>query len=155
MTNQEIKNLFEKKKNKNYLFVNWVKENICTENEMILFKKWPNQLNDEELFDLFKKDHTIFSAIENKTEQFILKSIEANSWVIGIVSEQAYHFSKLAISRNPLCLKSIKIQSVDLCLLALKQERFVYRYVRIVSNPDFETTLKNLKEKKEIIEALK
>lgn len=49
-------------------------------------------------------------------------------------------------------------QSVDICLTALDKfsyEVHIHKHVRIVPNPDFKTTLLNLKKKKELLNALK
>jgi len=52
-------------------------------------------------------------------------------------------------------LEIVPDQSVNTCLLALRQNKANYKHVRIVSNPDYETTLKNLLEKKTIIDSFK
>lgn len=66
-------------------------------------------------------------------------------------------FCKEAVSINGMALDYIENfnQTVDVCLLALEKDPESYDFVRIVPNQNYETTLKNLKEKKAILEALK
>jgi len=93
-----------------------------------------------------------------------IPSLSFDNWVDEeVCSKEDFEFFKdqrkelceLAIKENSWTIQFIREQTVDLCLLALKYEEETLRYVRIVPNPDYEMTLKNLYEKKAILEAIK
>jgi len=143
MTNKQIQRLFEKKRSLNR-FNDWVKLNVCTKKEMDFFVKWLNQIDESEILKYIKEDDTILSAITNQTDFLIKHSIEESIFSIRFVKDQ----------------------TIDLCIFVLKKDeefeskykfyiKNIYQYIRIVPNPDHKTTLKNLLEKKAILEALK
>jgi len=136
-----IKKKFEERIEKKYMyyFSNWIEGALLTE-EYKLYLLWLNQLSEEEVCKYLKEDPTILSVISNQTDKMC----------------------ETAIKKIPFSIKYLKNQTVDLCILALQTElvsdqsfHFVYKYIKIVPNPDHETTLKNLKNKKEILDALK
>jgi len=79
-------------------------------------------------------------------------------WFNQLSEEEIGKYLKI----NTSLFTILKNQTVDLCILALENENepsidrfFCFRFVKIVPNPDHETTLKNLYEKKAILDALK
>jgi len=129
MTDKDFDKLFKKRKAQSIYFDNW----NCSKLEIELFTNWFNQLGEEEVCKYLKEDPTILLVISNQTDKMCETAVKTFPWSI----------------------KCLKNQTVDLCIYALDNVRYTWRYVRITPNPDYETTLKNLKEKKDILEALK
>jgi len=172
MTNKEIKQLFEEKLIKSNglgpwfpAFINSVENNCCSQEEMNLFTDWLNRLNDEEVYPYIKEDYTILSLVSNQSHKLCTLAITENPWSIEFIKNQQKYY-ELAVKRDPFTIQKIKNQTVELCILALitdiTQRSIIsctnyhcYKYVKIVPNPNHETTLKNLRDKKAILEALK
>jgi len=180
--NVEIQILFEEHFDSLYIenhsisFEFWPKYNICSYKDFDLFKSWLKTAEDHLLLKYLKKDENIAQFLD-KDESFWEKAIIENPYVIQFVkdqtkklrflavkkygmllehiSEQEEVLCQIAISNEPFSLMFIKEQTVDLCLLALELDNSSFKEVRIVQNPDYETTLKNLLEKKAILEALR
>jgi len=159
MTNEDIKTLFESKLesykgHNHYSFMNWSRTEICSDQEMNLFKNWLNQISEEEVCKYLSIDSTILSVILNQNDSICKSAINRDPWSIKFVKDQKKHLCELAMGLNPFVMTEIQNQSVDLCILALEEFPICFRDVKIVSNPDFETTLRNLKEKKAILDAI-
>jgi len=134
MTNDQIESLFiERLKKSSYYFSNWDNCKLCTKDEIDLFTNWLNQLNEDDICFYLKEDLTILKSLTYQTKELC----------------------ELAIRTNPYSIADIRDQTVDLCILALELSKSCHVFVRIVPNPDYKTTLKNLKKKKAILEALK
>jgi len=156
MNKDKIKEKFEKISSKSWRsFSEWVIWKQCSQEEMNLFTKWLNQLSEEELSRYIKKDVSILSVITNQTDKICKTAIQISPISIGFVKEQTKGLCELAIKRNVFSIVEIREQTVDLCLLALNLDKTVYKGIRIVQNPDYKTTLQNLKDKKTILDALK
>jgi len=155
MTNDQIKKVFERNMKKTNYFKNWLGLKVCTIKEIKRFNKWLNQLSEEEICSYLKKDGTILLAIKNQTVHMCKIAIQNDPFSIEFIKDQTKEICELSIKNFPRSIHYIKEQTVDLCLLALEKNPYTYQHVRIVSNPDHETTLKNLKEKKALLEALK
>jgi len=166
MTNEEIQKLFEKNLSNDAYMDEWIEEKVCSKKEMDIFIKWLNQLNEEEIYQYIKQDSTIFSFISNQSNKLCNLSVINNPGSIRHVRNQTKELCELAIRKDPLAICDIREQTVDLCILALIREikeslifhnvkTNCYKNIKIVPNPDHETTLKNLYEKKAILEALK
>jgi len=109
----------------------------------------------ELLKQAIRKEAEVLRFVNNQTEDLCRFAINQNALVIRYVKNQTKELCKLAIERDCFSIKHIQEQTVDLCIYALKQRKKTYKYVRIVPNPDFETTLNNLKEKQSILNVLK
>jgi len=159
MTNSEIKEKFEEILRKSPNFDEWVGWIQCSTKEMSIFKKWLNQLSEEDVCKYLEKDGSIISVIENQTNKICETSINQDPCCIKYIKNQNNYLCELAIIKNAFTIPYIREQTVDLCLLALETNpntsSHIYRFIRIVPNPDYYTTLKNLLEKKAILEALK
>jgi len=143
MKNDQIQQLYEKGIKKlfekgisysRFSFIYWVEENIWTKEEMDIFIKWLNQLKDEEILEYMKK---------------------YGRSILSVITNQSDNLCKLAVDDSPENIQYVRNQTVDLCLSSLKKNPRAYRNVKIVPNPDFKTTFKNLLEKKAILDALK
>jgi len=173
-----IKQLFEKKLKKESLgFRFWVRDNVCSLEEFNNFSNWLNQLSEKQLLKYIQKDPSILKVIKNQTESICQTAIEKaptcirflnnqteflcelainkSPWTFEYVRNQTDYLCRLAIEKDPYNIALIKEQTIDLCILALQKRRNACNYIRIVPNPNYETTLKNLLEKKAILEALK
>jgi len=159
MTNEEIQQLFEEKfETTHHHFHKWVYYGICTKEQFVFFVKWLNQLNEKELCKLLVSQFTILKFIENQTESLCKMAIRSNCDCLQFIKDQTKELCELAIRTDQYSIEYIRDQTVDLCILSLEEDfafKISYKCVRIVPNPDYETTLKNLKEKKAILEALK
>jgi len=141
MKSGKIQKLFEEKLTSPHPFIFWENFGVFNKKEMNLIIKLLNQLPEQKICDYLDKDQTILSVITN----------------------QSYKVCKMVIERDPYSIAFIRDQTVDLCILALIKETIMipngvyncYKNIKIVPNPDHETTLKNLKEKKAILDALK
>jgi len=157
MTNKQIKLLFEKKlENKEIIyFKNWLELYVCSKEEMNMFIKFLNELSEKSIIKYIKKDPTILGSINNQTEKMCVSAIKFGySFAIEYINNQTIDLCKLSVNQNPWSIKYVREQTVDLCLLALGLHRDVYIEIKIVSNPNYSKTLKNLKKKKAILEAL-
>jgi len=155
MTNEEIKTLFEEKIKTNTMRNVWSDNRFYKEGEQSFIYKWFNQLNEDQICFYLKKDHTILSIIENQSDHICEFAICCDYESIRFIKNQKNHLCKLAISKNATMIRFVKNQTVDLCLLSLEIYMPNYKHIRIVPNPDYETTLKNLYEKKAILDLLK
>jgi len=115
----------------------------------------PFDLNDKDIFRYIKIDSSILSVLTNPSDSLCKRSIKTTPSSIQYINDQKKELCELAIKINPWTLEHIKEQTVDLCSLALVQHPDTYRLVRIVPNPDFETTVYNLEKKKAILDILK
>lgn len=106
-----------------------------------------------------------------QTESICLAIVKREGFSLKFITNQTFDICKAAVSNYPLAIEYVKDQTVDLCLAALECDtlfphqwqssdnkevvrytRFnAYKFVKIVDNPDHETTLKNLLAKKQII----
>jgi len=156
MTNKELKKLFEENLNKDgYYFSEWIELGVCTKEEKDLFIIWLNQLSEEKICHYLEKDFTILSVIKNQTDSMCKTSIKKTFLGIQHINVQNKNICNFIVKKNHHWFEFVKEQTVDLCILALELNKSCYTFVRIVPNPDYETTLKNLLEKKAILEALK
>jgi len=159
MTNDKIKKLFEERfKYSRHNFIYWLEKEECTKNEMDLFIKFLNQLKDKEVLKYIENDGTILSMITNQSDNLCKLAVNQSPYDIEYIKNQKKEICEIAINKNPFVIDLIKEQTIDLCLLALektKTDQLLYTFVRIVPNPSHEITLKNLKEKKAILNALK
>jgi len=158
MRNDQIEALFkERHKKHKYLFEDWLDRKICDKHEMKFFKKWINQLSEDEFCDFLKTDWSILSAREDQSIKICERAISINPYSLKHIKNQTESICLFALQLDTNVLFLIKEQTVDLCLFALENNSLYYSYkdVRIVPNPDVETTLLNLKNKKDILEALK
>jgi len=156
MTNKEIKSLFEENlRNQAWHFKDWSNLQICSKKEHKTFVNWLNQLNEEEICDYLKLDPTILSVINNQINKICEFSIKQEPWCLMFVKNQTKELCKLAIEKWSGSIQFVEEQTVEICLLALKLDKGCYKYVRIVPNPNYKTTIKNLLNKKEILEAFK
>jgi len=104
---------------------------VLSDEDFKKFLKSINLLSEDQIISLLKHDWTIIKYIENQTNPIILAAVSINSFSLQYITNQ----------------------SVKACLIALKNNKDIYRYVRIVPNPDYKTTLKNLYAKKMIIDS--
>jgi len=155
MKNSEIKRLFDKNVESGVLFWNWKVLKVCSEYEMSIFITWLNQLNTKELISYVQKSPTIISVLTNLDEYLAIIAISRIPHLVLSIKDPSERLFSIAIQFNPFIIKNVKEQTVDLCLLALKSDSEVYSHIRIVPNTNYEMTLKNLLEKKAILEALK
>jgi len=160
MTNDQIQKLFEKKIKKldsksKICFFDWVESGVCLKEEMDIFAEWLNQISEELLLSYIEKDGTVLSVITNQTESLCKESILKSSWNIFKIRNVSKELYEIAIDRDPMVFLAIQNQTVDLCLFFLKRSPNAFSFINIVESPDYETTLKNLLEKKAILEALK
>jgi len=154
LKNEAIQFYWNKKVSKNYSELDkWVEENRCSQEEMDILVKWLNQLSENDLIHIFFKKPSALALIQNQSKKLCKQAVINDQISIKYVKNQTKELCELAILRSPCSFLYIKEQTVGLCLLALELDKSCYKYVRIVPNPDFETTLKNLKEKKAILEA--
>jgi len=126
-----------------------------------------NKKDDDYLLEAFSENFTLFSLIDhsNRSDFFIKKAItnEGSASIVIYLTNPSEELWTLAISQKPSLISSVPEQTIDLCLLAMGanlQKRtlghfFSYEKIKIVPNPDYETTLKNLLEKKALLESFK
>jgi len=157
MKSRDIQKIFEEKFQKtDDFFFEWIDKSVCTKKEFDLLSNYFNSIEESELLNYIERDCSILAVIKNQTKTLCEMSIEVNSFSIRFIKDQTKEMCELAVRGNSLTIGYVKEQSVDLCILALVKESFSsYRFVRIVPNPDYETTLKNLYEKKAILDSLK
>ena len=102
--------------------------------------------------------------ILNPTEKVCLAAVQKDGRVLEYVKNQTNEICKTAIMRNPEAIKYVQEQTIYLCILALDQNKsdrllvphikLVFSFIRIVDNPDHDTTYKNLLNKKMMIEMM-
>lgn len=82
-------------------------------------------------------------------------AITAKPTLIGSVKEPSLALITLAVQTDPFCIDLIpQHQTIELCLFALEKNPKAYSSIKIVPNPNYETTLTNLLKKKAIMESL-
>jgi len=139
----------ELKMNFNYC----IEKSFYKKEEISMYTNWLNSLPEEFICRYLKKDGSIISVLKNPTDEMKRVSVNQNPNNIRFIQDQTDKIINIATNRG--CFDLVNRQSVDICLRALKLSQWNYVYVKIVPNPDYETTLKNLLEKKAILEALK
>ena len=96
----------------------------------------------------------------------LIEMLSLSPGEISLIDNPTQEMCELAIKLKPHVITYLANQSVELCLLALNtpittkyfidnKEFKPYMGVRIVDNPDHETTLRNLMAKKEVMLGLK
>jgi len=155
MTNNQTQELFEKNLIPSRLFSDWVIAGHCSKKTFEKFIIWLNQLDEDSICKYLKKDASILSVITNQTKKMCNLAIMNMPGSIRYVKNQSKELCELAVKSNGFTIGYIKEQKVDLCLLSLEENINSFQLVRIVPNPNYETTLKNLLEKKAILEAIK
>lgn len=110
--------------------------------------------SQEEIIKIASIDRTIltYAKIEESTAKTLFE-IDQLCYFCFPESFQKNFYHQM-IDSHPITFKEME-QSVDLCLFALKKEPSLFYYVKIVPNPNFETTLQNLEKKKLILDLLK
>lgn len=102
-----------------------------------IIKKFLDKMSHEQLLSHLNQNSADFRGIDNQTPELCAKAIELRA----------------------LNIVYVKNQTVDLCLLALSQASSeilsIYEHIRIVPNPDHETTVNNLREKQILLGLLK
>jgi len=120
-----------------------------------------NGLKEKEIKKYLWKDSSSLSVIKNQTEELCKTAIHLDPVAIRYIHSPKTSYWEHSLKENPYLIEYLREQTVDLCILALENEkisdpfRLVYKFVKIVPNPYHETTLKNLYEKKAILDALK
>ena len=99
--------------------------------------------------------------LKGKSDHEILAILSKDGFKIQGLSRknQTIERCKIAVNQQPFSIRYVKNQTVQLCLNLLvnhpkSKEYGIYRFIHIVPNDDHETTLNNLKNKKEILESL-
>lgn len=137
----------------------WVESGVCSKKEMNKFIEIINSVEDSVLKELISCEYGVISYIKKPSHEiarFVLLELQKTGSVFRYY-DLAVHYedlSLIALQKDEYGLSRIKNQTVDLYLFALKQRKDNFEYVRIVPNPDFKTTLANLKKKQVILEAL-
>jgi len=123
-------------KSHNLFFKDWIELNVCNKSEHEDYVLFLNSLSLNELKSFVMKDPSFLSFVNDLPEDFIISLINKESY-------RGEHF------------KYIKDQTVNICISALKINPELFLYVRIVPNSSYEATLKNLLDKKSILEVLR
>lgn len=107
-------------------------------------RQYPNKITN------FKNPHV----------ELQIEAIRYNPSLIEDIQNPAIEACELALKINYKLLGLIKNQTIDLCIYALEEEYKdvaiddfckLFKEVKIVKNPNHETTLNNLKKRKEIM----
>jgi len=122
-----------------------------------------NSLSPKEIYEHTQNYPFIARYLENKSEDYWLELL-SYSYSYGI-----YKKDKLSKKEAIICIKDSYVsfglirfdQDVETCILALEEEKkktknlnlLNFTMVKIVQNPDHETTLKNLYAKKSILDS--
>jgi len=118
-------------------FQNWVKDSRCNQEEFDSYVEVLNSLEPHEQFRFIHSDYSVLAFMNNPNYIVVLEAIK-----------------ELYGDRGNDLLSLMKTQSVDFCLEALEINEDFYRGVKIVPNPDFKTTLSNLKKKQKLMSIL-
>jgi len=144
----------------NALFLtDFYKMNLMVKNSNIDISEYVNFLNNlkkEERLSIIRMNFCFLQFINNPTDEEIKASLEKDEFSFSFIKGNE-KFVDFALDNGTTgdILRDVSNQTVDMCLKCLTRTRRSFHYVRIVPNPNYETTLKNLKEKKAILEALK
>lgn len=103
------------------------------------------------------------AAVANKTKQWCDLAIEScinyNDEMVNIFEEVPEQFRTeklclMVLSKNSLCLKEIKNQTIEMCLNVINEDKTYFEMVKIVPNETHESTLRLLKEKQAMLNLL-
>lgn len=140
-----------------------------------LYNLFPEDYKNDQKFNedsITKSNGKVFPLINNPTEKMVLNSLEYNAWIIGSVpkSMKNEEFYLKAVEINPLAIESIKKPSFEVCKAAIKADISTFSYInslkpspeiclyalsldnslfteiKICPNPNYETTVSNLKK---------
>lgn len=100
-----------------------------------------------------KHHNKIYPEILTKTIRSDLIFIK-NGGDLFFVENQTEEMCEEAVRRDPKQFAYAKKQNVNMCLQALKSRKDLFYFVKIVPNPDFKTTLQNLKKKQLILDSI-
>lgn len=135
-------------------------------------KETPHRLKDytnptDEMKEFCVKQNGLtIEHVNNPSEALCLIAVTENGNALKFIKNQTLEMCKIAIKNNPLALKFAEIQDIKTCIEALEYVQFfidigettegtrLYQKVKIVDNPDHDTTLKNLINKLLVIEGL-
>lgn len=102
--------------------------------------------------------------ILNPTEKVCLTAVQHDGHALQYVKNQTDEICKAAIMRNQNAIKYVQCQTIEICLFSLEKNASdkminsginpVFSFIRIVDNPDHDTTYKNLLNKKMMIEMM-
>lgn len=106
---------------------------------------------------MHEEPYTNFEYIHHKTKEVLDIALEKTPEALKYFNPQTSIEWKIALKYFPYALKHIREQTVEICLYALSinTDEATHTQVRIVPNPNRETTVKNLLAKKETLEELK
>jgi hypothetical protein len=83
---------------------------------------------------------------KRQTKELCLMALQNWPFSIGQIKNQTPEFCELAINQEPQSITQVKRQTANLCLLALEKNPQVYNLISICANPDYDSTMINLKK---------
>jgi hypothetical protein len=87
-------------------------------------------------------------------------AIRKNARAIALIKNPTDEMMATAIKKYPYVIKKIKNPSVSICILALECSRYfpefqdIHKFITIVPNPTYEETLRNLWQKRDVIDKM-
>lgn len=135
-------------------FISWLAKGICSKEDFEKAIKTLNSLKDEDLVELIRHDETIIVFLKNPS--FVVQKFIALNYSFSFcrITNQNPEACKVLIHYFPRRIVDVKNQTIELCLIALNLDNESYKGIKIVPNPDFETTLSNLKKKQLILDSI-
>lgn len=103
---------------------------------------------------MVKNDGNALEFVKEQSEEICLEAVKQNGSALMFVKKQTEQICLEAVKQKGWALKYVEKQTPKICMVALNQDPDSCRHVRIVPNPDFETTLSNLKKKQLILEII-
>lgn len=148
-----FKDIYWKIRESQISFNQWIEKGVVDStyfNEAICVL---NKIDKKQLFTVLKQDTSVVEFL-NLNEDLAIEILNKYPSLYKDIKIKSQRIDEAFIERFPGLLGEVSTQSISMCINALSQVSWTYSMVRIVPNPDPESTMKNLLKKRLLIEAI-